>query len=309
MVILRLAAGPFNPTPVSPQGCRWCGSGALVRCGRRRRLLKDRVHSQAVVQRYRCKSCRRTFTAHPEGLDCSPQSRAYQATLLALYLLGLSLRGVPLVLALLKLPRVSFVTVWRDVQRWGQQLRRPRLLAVDLGGRMLLVQAVGTPQSYRKAFTTLRHLGVQIVVSDDGHAFTGPIEEMGLRRQGCLFHAHRALGRALAKLSAQEREQWREPVELLQQSLRGLPPQPPPELFRLQALPLPGPLRGAVVYLLDLWHRLTLYQRLPGLPRTNNVTERAIGRSKLRARTIRGFKSLPGALNFFATTQALLAPP
>jgi hypothetical protein len=66
-------------------------------------------------------------------------------------------------------------------------------------------------------------------------------------------------------------------------------------------------LRGAVVYLLNLWHRLTLYQRRPGLPRTNNLSEQAIGRSKHRARTVRGFKSLDGALNFFAATQHLLA--
>ncbi|MBI4199383.1 MAG: hypothetical protein HY535_02780 [Chloroflexi bacterium] len=111
----------------------------------------------------------------------SPQTVSYQATLLALYLLGLSLRGVAQVLAVLEVPPVSFVTVWRDLQRWGQRLRRPRLqaqvvgvdttfvrvrsvshgilVAVALGGKTLLVQAVGAPQDYQQAFSTLRRLG------------------------------------------------------------------------------------------------------------------------------------------------------
>lgn len=73
---------------------------------------------------------------------------------------------------------------------------------------------------------------------------------------------------------------------------------------------LPSPLRYAVVYALDLWHRLTLYQRMPELPKTNNLTERVIGRpdgSGFRARIVRGFKSSVGALNFCSATQYLLA--
>lgn len=329
MIILRLAQQPFNPSPQVPASCPRCQSAARNRWGQRLRPVKDRHCSQAPVQRYRCKSCGQTFSAHPQGLGRSPQTQPYQATLLALYLLGLSLRSVAAVLTLLDLPPVSFVTVWRDLQRWGQRLRSRRLqarivgvdttfvrvrgasqgilVAVALGGKTLLVQAVGTPKEYQRAFTILRRLGAQVVVSDDDQAFVEPLERLGLDRQGCVWHAARALGRALRKLTAQEREQWQELITLLWESLKVLPPRPPDALFHAQTLPLPPPLRGAVVYLLNLWHRLTLYQRRPGLPRTNNLSEQAIGRSKHRARTVRGFKSLDGAVNFFAATQHLLA--
>lgn len=329
MIILRLAEQPFDPRPREPGPCPRCGGTARRRWGQRRRGVKDRHCAQATVQRYRCKGCGHTLSAHPHGLGRSPQTQPYQALLLALYLLGLSLRRVPQVLALFEAPSVCFVTVWRDLQRWGQRLQRPGLhahivgvdttflrlrgksqgilIAVALGGKTLLVQAVGGPQDYQRAFATLRRLGAQVVVSDDDTAFVEPLEQLALARQGCVWHAARALGRALRKLTRAERQQWQEVITLLKESLKALPPRPPDALFQAQTLPLPPPLRGAVVYLLNLWHRLTLYQRQPGLPRTNNHTEQAIGRSKLRARTVRGFKSLAGAVNFFAATQHLLA--
>lgn len=329
MIILRLAQQRFNPSPQSPAPCPDCHSAAHIRWGQRLRPIRDRHYSQAPVQRHRCKSCRRTFSAYPQGLGRSPQTQPYQATLLALYLLGLSLRHVSAVLTLVELPQVSFVTVWRNLQRWGQGLRTRRLqarivgvdttfvrvrgisqgilVAVALGGKTILVQAVGTPKDYQQAFTTLRRLGAEVVVSDDDQAFVEPLERLALDRQGCLWHAERALGRALRKLTAQEREVWQELITLLWESLKALPPRPPDALFHAQTLSLPPPLRGVVVYLLNLWHRLTLYQRRAEIPRTNNISEQAIGRSKHRARTVRGFKSLAGAVNFFAATQQLLA--
>ena len=39
------------------------------------------------------------------------------------------------------------------------------------------------------------------------------------------------------------------------------------------------------------------------VPWTNNVTERAIGRSKIRYKTVRGYKSEDGMLNGFGLTQ------
>lgn len=297
--------------------------------GQRHRQVKDRRHRQASIQRHRCKSCGHTLSAHPQGLGRSPQTMPYQATVLALYLLGLSLRHVSLVLVLLEVPQVSFVTVWRDLQRWGQRLRRPRLrarivgvdttfvplrgnsqgvlIAVDLRGRTVMIRAVGSPEDYQGAFASLRRLGAQVVVSDDDKAFVQPLEELALARQGCLWHAARAVGRSLRKLTSQQQEQWQSLITILWESLKALPPRPPDALFQAQALSLPPPLRHAVVYLLNLWHRLTLYQRHHGVPRTNNLSERAIQRSKHRARTVRGFKSLAGVLNFFAATQHLLA--
>ena len=83
-------------------------------------------------------------------------------------------------------------------------------------------------------------------------------------------------------------------ITLLWETLKASPPHPPPALVHAQRLALPSPLRYALVYLLELWNRLTLYQRFAGLPRTNNLTERAIGRTKFRARVERGSRASTG---------------
>lgn len=177
-----------------------------------------------------------------------------------------------------------------------------------MGGKTLLVQAVGSPKERHRAFATLRRLGAEVVVSHDDQHVVQPLNRLALQRQGCVGHAARALGRALHELPQAEREPWQEVITLLGERRKALPPRPPEALFRAQTLPLPDPLRGAVVSLLNLWDRLTLYRRKPGLPRTNNLSEQAIGRSTMRARAARGFKGLPRALNFFAATQHLPAP-
>jgi len=47
-------------------------------------------------------------------------------------------------------------------------------------------------------------------------------------------------------------------------------------------------------WLSDYWQSHCTFQSEPEVPWTNNSTERAIGRMKMRARTIRGYKSWPG---------------
>lgn len=56
------------------------------------------------------------------------------------------------------------------------------------------------------------------------------------------------------------------------------------------------------------WGKLLLHRRRPGLEmdRTNhNATERAIGKSKVRYKTMRGYKSPSGMSNGIALTQWL----
>lgn len=325
MIIIQLAKQSFQPIPQVPEACPYCSCRGLLRFGRRQRKVKDLEVKVAHVQRYCCKGCQRTFSAHPDGLGHSPQTHQYMALLVVLYTLGLSLRGLILALSLFGVPSVSFVSVWRDVQRLGRSLRgsslksrivgvdttfvRVRghkqgiLVAVDLGGRAIIVEAVGNPEDYQQAFAQLKALGAEMIISDDDVAFHSPVEEQGLRQQACLFHAQRALGRALGKLTPDERVEHQALIGFIKESLRSPPVHPPEELFAAQRLSLPPPLRGIVVYLLNLWHRLSLYQRYTELPKTNNLTERAIQKSKMRARSVRGFGSTQGALNFFAVTQ------
>ena len=53
-------------------------------------------------------------------------------------------------------------------------------------------------------------------------------------------------------------------------------------------------LRDLLLRLSDHWQHYCTFQSEPEVPWTNNSTERAIGRMKLRARTFRGYKSWPG---------------
>ena len=62
-------------------------------------------------------------------------------------------------------------------------------------------------------------------------------------------------------------------------------------------------LRRLVVELSDKWRSLTRHKWISGLPRTNNCTERVIGRSKVRYKTVRGYKSLEGMMNGLGLTQ------
>jgi hypothetical protein len=53
-------------------------------------------------------------------------------------------------------------------------------------------------------------------------------------------------------------------------------------------------LRLLVLRLQENWQKYTLDQAQSGVPPTNNATERAIGRWRMRSRSTRGFKSWDG---------------
>ena len=56
-------------------------------------------------------------------------------------------------------------------------------------------------------------------------------------------------------------------------------------------------LRDLLLRLSRDWHSYCTFQSDPEVPWTNNATERAIGRMKMRARTVRGYKSWQGMLS------------
>ena len=55
------------------------------------------------------------------------------------------------------------------------------------------------------------------------------------------------------------------------------------------------------------WKKLRLYLARPklGLDGTNNASERSIGKSKVRYKSMRGYKSISGMINGIALTQWL----
>ena len=88
--------------------------------------------------------------------------------------------------------------------------------------------------------------------------------------------------------------------------MQFLPPDGNKKLYALwKQLPgrrsKPNQARLAVEQLRDLllrlsqdWQRYCAFQSEPQVPWTNNPTERAIGKMKMRARTVRGYKSWQG---------------
>ena len=67
-------------------------------------------------------------------------------------------------------------------------------------------------------------------------------------------------------------------------------------------------LRALVVELCEKWRSLVCHKHVPGLPSTNNRTEQVIGRSKIRYKLVRGFKSMEGLLNGLWLTQWVWNP-
>lgn len=67
-------------------------------------------------------------------------------------------------------------------------------------------------------------------------------------------------------------------------------------------------LAALVVELSQKWASLVLHKQQPDVPATNNVTERALGRTKVRYKTTRGFKTACGCKGAFALTQWLYTP-
>jgi hypothetical protein len=53
-------------------------------------------------------------------------------------------------------------------------------------------------------------------------------------------------------------------------------------------------LRDLLIRLSETWQSFCTFYADPAIPWTNNGTERVIGRMKMRARTVRGYKTWPG---------------
>ena len=54
-----------------------------------------------------------------------------------------------------------------------------------------------------------------------------------------------------------------------------------------------------------LWHSLLCHKRMRGVCDTNNVAERVTGRSKIRYKMTRGYKSIDGMMNGLWLTQRI----
>jgi transposase-like protein len=247
--------------------------------------------------------------------------------------LGLSHRSASLILSGLKV-KLSHMTIWRNVQAeaqiqkqqrfwkpvpvmgldgayvlgWGD--KQPVLVAVDLGtGEPIALGYVNerNPQALQRWLAPLvQQHGITVIVSDDLFSYKVVAEKLQLEHQVCQFHVRRWVGKTLKELQSNLPEEWLWVLEEIQELMEFLPPDGSKKLYALwKQLPgrrsKPNQSRLALEQLRDLllrlsqdWQRYCVFQSEPHVAWTNNFTERVIGKMKMRARTVRGYKSRQG---------------
>lgn len=316
-----------------PRKCPYCEGETFQRWGQVNKPVKDVRVRNVKVYRYRCCACKRTFRHYPEGNSRADQTERLRLFAILLWTLGLSYRASSLILSGLKV-LVSFMTIWRDVQEAAQQMKKrnlwkpirivgldgayvlgwgdkqPVLVAVDLGtGEPIAIGYINEhdPQAVRRWLEPLvqRH-GITVIVTDDLSSYKIVAEKLQLGHQVCQFHVRRWVGKALKELQETLPQPWLWILDEIRQLIDLLPPDGSQSLYALWKQ-LPGrrskrnqshspleQLRDLLLRLSQDWHTYCSFQSEPEIPWTNNSTERAIGRMKMRARTVRGYKSWSG---------------
>ena len=188
-----------------------------------------------------------------------------------------------------------------------------------------------------------RELGAEVVVSDDNDSYGVATAELSLSHQLCIAHVRKYLKRRSKSILEQAEGEWgsqdqkyKKKLEEDLKRLRGLLEELPEEggkwigRMHREYLWAQGPsskreeakkkkkkkkkkacagyrMRMLTLELWQKWSKILLHLRRPelGLDGTNNASERAIGRSKVRYKTMRGYKSVEGMNNGVVLTQWL----
>ena len=312
-----------------PSSCPYCAGVAFHKHARLEKPIKDLYIKRVAVVRYRCVDCGRTFRRYPSGVDRHTQSKRLRAVSALSWALGLSHRSVGHLLTALGC-QLSRMSSWRDVQEAGVGAMRAlgrrvsgrvEVVGVDetmlklkgekvvagfamdvASGRLLGIDLLMERDSagfidWLKGY--MEEFGVKALVSDDLSAYKPVVEELGLEHQICLAHVRKNVSRRLDEIEGWD---WRK--ERIWCLLNELPESGGGELMRMERKVRGNDkLRRLAVELSNKWKSLRRYKRIRSLPETNNCTERVIGRSKVRYKTVRGYKSDDGMLNGLWPTQ------
>jgi hypothetical protein len=172
----------------------------------------------------------------------------------------------------------------------------------------------------------VKRLEVSVIVTDDLPSFRVVAEKLEVehqapkvREQVCQFHVRRWVGRNLSELRETVPKEWLWVLDEVKAPSRhgGLLDELPPEgsrrLFELwkqtsgRPLAIPAKrvgqsgartplerLRNLLIRLSEHWNSYRVFDWHKDVPWTNNGTEQAIGRMKIRSRTVRGYKYWQG---------------
>jgi len=320
-----------------PQKCPYCSGEIFQRWGRVKKPLHDHRITEVQVYRYRCCRCRRTFRDYPGGVDRADQSQRLRKLAALSWLLGLSYRGLAGLFAVfgVQISRMSAwrdvqeqaqqeqkAREWRPVRVLGVDGAYVRgegdtqavLVAIDLGNGQPVALAKldeKDPKAVKKFLEPLvQRLGVSVIVTDDLASYKKVSQELELEHQVCQFHVRRWVGRALRELEHNLSEEWHPVLGEVKRIMSELPLDGDKQLVELwkkikenragrngQPLSALDGLRQLLVRLSENWARFRVFDWQAQVPWTNNLTEQAIGRMKMRARTVRGYKNWSGMQN------------
>lgn len=326
-----------------PGKCPYCSCPLLQRWGNVVKPLIDPQLQWALIYRYRCTHCGKTFRDYPRGITRADQTERMRFLCALIWKIGASLRQTTGLLGIWK-PTVCHMTVWRDIQ-WAA-LRRPRkekvqvagldgfytkikgkdtglMVMLDMGDGQpveLAEVAEANPEKLAEWLLPLaERYGVEVLVTDDLFSYPVVAHDLALKRQVCRFHALRWMMLTLKECETTLGEAWQDTIDEVRRIIRHLPENGPHLLHLLwkRIVPLDGPrteealavarLRLLVLKMSENWQQYALFLAEPGVPTTNNATERAIGRWRIRSKTTRGFKSLAGLFAAFRICNAMYA--
>jgi len=320
-------------TETRPKRCPKCDGETFQRWGQVKKPVRDTRARNVRVYRYRCCRCGKTFRYYPGGITKADQTERLRLFAVICWTMGMSYRGVSSILSGLGIVLCP-MTVWRDAQEqeaklrrqnqwrpvrvlgldgayvlgWGE--KRPVLVAVDLGaGQPVAVGYVNEcdPQAVQRWLEPLiQCMGVRVIVTDDLAAYKVVARKLNLEHQICQFHVRRWVGRTLKEMQNAISKEWLWVLEEIKELLEELPPDGDKRLYALwkqvkvsrgkrseQQTP-DYQLRDLLIRLSENWSGFCAFFTDPAIPWTNNGTEQVIGRMKMRARTVRGYKTWQG---------------
>lgn len=339
--MLKLTCPAVKEYPIREHCCKICKSENLIIHQTLKREIKDSILSAVTVFRMLCKKCHYSFRVYPEGIkDYTQRSKRLIFMGIILYTAGLSYAKVTLFLeAFLGRKLETPVTIWRDIQNIGKNLRRKHfgifkkgehvvagidggyfkvkgediciLFSVDArDDSTILFEAKNEDKIFEiKQFisTLQRACNLLGITTDDWELYKEPLEIKRLPHQVCLAHVKKNFKKHIKQLPKTVPPRFTETVTTLIDNpipqgllvLEELIKDPYLRLKQKDSVQI----REIIASLLRKWKQYTEFIHNPYLPNTNNHTERAVGRSKIRYHQTRGLKSKDGLLNFIAVTQ------